>query len=43
MEDRCICCGAIIPEGIQVCPKCEEKSEEESVNKKVVIMNDPGR
>ncbi len=25
MEDRCICCGDIIPEGIQVCRTCEEK------------------
>lgn len=23
MENRCICCGEIIPEGRQVCPKCE--------------------
>lgn len=23
MEDRCICCGAIIPEGRMVCPDCE--------------------
>ena len=22
MEDRCICCGAVIPEGRQVCPNC---------------------
>ena len=22
MEDRCICCGAIIPEGVWVCPSC---------------------
>ena len=21
--NRCVCCGAIIPEGRQVCPKCE--------------------
>jgi hypothetical protein len=21
--DRCVCCGEIIPEGRQVCPKCE--------------------
>lgn len=20
--DRCICCGKIIPEGVQVCPRC---------------------
>ena len=23
MEDRCVCCGAVIPEGRQVCPVCE--------------------
>lgn len=23
MEDRCICCGNIIPEGRQVCKQCE--------------------
>ena len=23
MEDRCVCCGEIIPEGRQVCPNCE--------------------
>jgi hypothetical protein len=23
MAERCVCCGAIIPEGRQVCPKCE--------------------
>lgn len=22
--DRCVICGAIIPEGTQVCPKCRE-------------------
>ena len=21
--DRCVCCGDVIPEGRQVCPKCE--------------------
>ena len=26
MEDRCICCGEIIPEGRQVCPQCEHMS-----------------
>lgn len=25
MEERCICCGDIIPEGRQVCPRCEAK------------------
>ena len=23
-EERCVCCGRIIPEGIMVCPVCEE-------------------
>ena len=23
MEDRCLICGAVIPEGRQVCPTCE--------------------
>lgn len=28
MEDnRCICCGEVIPEGRQVCPDCEEKND----------------
>ena len=22
MEDKCVCCGAVIPEGTQVCPNC---------------------
>ena len=22
MEDRCVCCGEIIPEGQMVCPNC---------------------
>ena len=25
MEDRCICCGEIVPEGRQVCPSCEAR------------------
>jgi RNA polymerase subunit RPABC4/transcription elongation factor Spt4 len=25
-EDRCICCGEIIPEGRMVCPNCSEKA-----------------
>ena len=24
-EERCVCCGEIIPEGRQVCPACESK------------------
>lgn len=25
MEDHCVMCGEIIPEGRQVCPLCEKK------------------
>jgi hypothetical protein len=25
MENTCVCCGRIIPEGRQVCPNCENK------------------
>lgn len=25
--ERCVCCGAIIPEGRQVCPNCERKGD----------------
>ena len=25
MEDRCVICGAVVPEGRMVCPKCEDK------------------
>ena len=25
MENRCVCCGEIIPEGRQVCPRCEKE------------------
>jgi hypothetical protein len=24
MIDRCVCCGSEIPEGRQVCPRCED-------------------
>lgn len=28
MEDRCVCCGAIIPEGRMVCLMCEMEVED---------------
>jgi hypothetical protein len=28
MEDRCVCCGEIIPEGLQVCFACEVDVDE---------------
>ena len=27
-ENRCICCGRIIPEGQQVCPLCQREADE---------------
>lgn len=24
MENRCVCCGAVIPEGRQICISCEK-------------------
>lgn len=28
MEDKCVCCGAIIPEGRMVCINCEKAVDE---------------
>lgn len=30
-DNRCVCCGRIIPEGRQVCPICEEKAKRRDV------------
>lgn len=32
-ENRCICCGEIIPEGLQVCPACARKSGQKKPKK----------
>ncbi len=26
-ENRCVCCGEIIPEGRWTCPKCDEEAK----------------
>lgn len=26
-ENRCVCCGEVIPEGSMVCPMCLEREE----------------
>lgn len=31
MKDRCICCGEVVPEGRQVCPKCEGKTNQKKI------------
>ena len=28
-ENTCFCCGEQIPEGRQICPKCEEEDDAE--------------
>lgn len=33
MEERCICCGEIIPEGRQVCPHCEDENARRKMGK----------
>ena len=32
-EDRCVCCGEIIPEGRQTCPNCERAQQTAEVYK----------
>lgn len=31
-ENRCVVCGAIIPEGRMVCPSCENDQQNNDVN-----------
>ena len=39
MDNRCVCCGAIIPEGRQVCPKCEKGNQmKQIISKDGVIV-----
>ena len=41
MENRCICCGAVIPEGRQVCRSCEiETKKLERLERKDRILWD---
>ena len=43
MNDTCVCCGAPVPEGRQVCPKCEQKYDPYeffSAERKNSTMND---
>ena len=36
MEDTCVICGRVIPEGRQVCPACEQKQNETEDNSQKV-------
>lgn len=31
MYDRCVSCGAYVPEGRMVCPSCEAKAKEQTI------------
>ena len=47
MENRCVCCGEIIPEGIQVCPNCDNGKPISSVRQRgekngFIVLVDPG-
>ena len=37
MEERCVMCGAIIPEGKQVCPICEAKTQGDGNDIRMVV------
>ena len=39
MENTCICCDTIIPEGRQVCPICEWFVHETKKKKKKLFIN----
>ena len=37
-EERCVCCGNVIPEGRQVCPNCERRIGVVKVGDKIKII-----
>ena len=41
-EDRCVCCGDVIPEGRQVCPKCERMVKMAKVGDTIRIIDMSG-
>ncbi len=36
MENRCVCCGDVIPEGRMVCEECEIDAEEKVILKRTL-------
>ncbi len=36
MENKCVICGAVIPEGRQVCPFCEKGEESPELRKRTI-------
>lgn len=39
-ENRCICCGTVIPEGMQVCPECREGQEDGLTEYPIIIIRE---
>lgn len=42
-ENRCICCGAVIPEGMQVCPECRTEQEDEVPEYSFIVLQKEGQ
>lgn len=42
-ENRCICCGAVIPEGMQVCPECRVEQESEAPEYSFIVIQKEGQ
>ncbi len=39
MEDRCIMCGEVIPEGRMVCPSCEKNALNQELDEEIETTN----
>lgn len=39
MEDRCVCCGEIVPEGQWVCEKCKMEGKRDQNKKQMVTLH----
>lgn len=39
MEDRCVMCGEVIPEGRMVCPSCEKNILKQELDAAIVATN----
>ena len=37
MDNRCVCCGEIIPEGRQICYKCEKEVNTDGQNDIILL------
>lgn len=40
MENRCVCCGVIIPEGMMVCKTCEIEAENRLTLKRKTVCQE---